>query len=317
MTSNSPVFETTNFEELRSKKFIFRLFGLHISHSKSPLLQNYLFGKLGLSWKYELYESSDIDAFKKVLRGDDCIGSAVTMPNKVVMTEHVDFVDDDAKAVGAINTIYTRKEKDTGKTLYIGTNTDTYGIRDSFLYNAPEVVEISKKSNKPGLVYGGGGACRSAVYALNEFLGCSKVYVINRFALEVEAVREGMVKGGFEGEIVHVSTPEQAASLEKPNLIVCTVPDFAPLTDEEKTARETLEVFIGSQDKGAVLEMCYHPKPLTRLYNEFKAANWQVIGGMEAMIYQGFAQQSLWTGYSLEEMPVKDVVDYVYKNSSS
>lgn len=317
MASNSPILGKSNFEELRTKTFTFRLFGLHIGHSKSPLLQNYLFKKLGLNWRYELYESSDIDAFKKVLQGEDCIGSAVTMPNKVVMAEHVDFVDSDAKAVGAINTIYTRKEKNTGKTLYIGTNTDTYGIRDSFLYNAPEVVKKSKGSNKPGLVYGGGGACRSAVYALNEFLGCSKVYVINRFAEEVEAVREGMVKGGFKGEIIHVSTPEQAATLEKPSLIVCTVPDFAPLTEEEKTARATLEVFIGSQERGAVLEMCYHPKPLTRLYNEFKASNWQVIGGMEAMIYQGFAQQSLWTGYSLNEMPVKDVIEYVYKNANN
>lgn len=312
--SNNLVLETPNFEELRTQKFIFRLFGLHIGHSKSPLLQNYLFGKLGLNWKYELYESSDIDEFKQILHGEDSIGSAVTMPNKVVMTSHVDFVDDDAKAVGAINTIYTRKEKESGKVLFIGTNTDTYGIRDSFLYNAPEVVKKSKESKRPGLVYGGGGACRSAVYALHEFLGCSKIYIINRFALEVEAVRDGMVSGGFKGEIIHVSTPEQAASLEKPTLVVCTVPDFAPQTDEEKTARSTLEVFIASQEKGAVLEMCYHPHPITRLYKDFEAANWQVIGGMEAMIYQGFAQQCLWTGYSLNEMPLKDVISYVYEN---
>lgn len=306
--------ETPDFEELRTKKFIFRLFGLSISHSKSPLLQNYLFEKLGLNWRYELFESSDIDAFKQRLQGQDCIGAGVTMPNKVVMTEHVDAVDDDALAVGAINTIYTRIEKDTGKKLYIGTNTDTYGIRDSFLYNAPEEVKITQREQRPGLVYGGGGACRSAVYALHEFLGCSQIYVINRFPLEVEAVKNAMSKGGFKGEVIHVSTPEHAASLAKPNLIVCTVPDFAPLTDEEKTARSTLEVFIKSQDKGAVLEMCYHPKPLTRLYKEFEADGWKVIGGMEAMIYQGMAQQSLWTGYNLSELPTKDVIEYVYKN---
>jgi len=32
-------------------------------------------------------------------------------------------------------------------------------------------------------------------------------------------VREGMVKGGFKGEIIHVSSPEQAVSLEKPSMI--------------------------------------------------------------------------------------------------
>lgn len=317
------MFRTPDFSTLRKKNFTYRLFGEGTVHSKSPLTQNFLFAKLGLpNFKYESLDSLDVDNFVKLINSNGDAkteaelvfnGSAVTMPHKVVMTQYVDVIDDNAKAVGAINTIYIRFDK-TGKLLKIGTNTDTVGIRDSMQFNAPETVEASRKARAPGVVYGGGGACRSGVYALKEYLGCSKVYIINRFAHEVEVIAKLMAKNGFTGEIVHVQTPQQAAELEKPHLIVLTVPDFEAVTEEEKLARATLEVFIQQEEKGAVLEMCYHPKEITRLYTDFKNAGWNVIGGVEAMIYQGLAQQELWTGYPLSEMPVDEVVEYVHEN---
>lgn len=317
------MFREPDFATLRKRTFTYRLFGQGTVHSKSPLTQNFLFDKLGLpNFRYEPLDSVDVEAFIKLINsnGDaqsekDLVynGSAVTMPHKVVMTKHVDIVDNNAKAVGAINTIYVRFTDD-GKVLKIGTNTDTIGIRDSFLFNANSYVESSKKSAKPGLVYGGGGACRSAVYALKEYLGCLKIYIVNRFADEVKVIAELMGANGFTGEIIHVQTPEEAQKLEKPELIVLTVPDFEPVTDQEKLARSTLEVFIQQPEKGAVLEMCYHPRQITRLYTDFQNAGWKVITGVEAMIYQGLAQQVLWTGFSLEEMPVKEVVEYVHAN---
>ncbi|KAK6463009.1 hypothetical protein DFJ63DRAFT_334574 [Scheffersomyces coipomensis] len=301
--------------DIRSKPLKIKLFGKHIQHSKSPLLQNYSLKRLGLDWKYELFDSDDIALFKQFLNSDDCAGAGVTMPNKVRMFPHVDIVDDGAKAVGAINTIYIRYDNITNEKKFIGTNTDTIGIKNSFLYNAADLVKLSKDQGRAGLVYGGGGACRSAVYSLYQFLGCSKVYVINRFAEEVVAVRDEMIKGGFTGEIIHISTPQQAESLEtKPLLIVCTVPDFEPQSDKEKLARQTLQVFIDAKEKGAVLEMCYHPKPTTRLYAAFEKGDWKVISGIEAMIYQGLAQEVLWTGYKWDDIPVSEVIEYVYSN---
>lgn len=302
---------------IRKKDFLLHLFGEGISHSKAPLMHNYLFKKLGCDgYVYECLDSYGLDAFKELIAANKdskswsdlkYIGSAVTMPYKVAIIPHLDEIDENAKSVGAVNTIYVRFKD--GRAVNIGTNTDTVGIRDAFVFNVPEVAATAK--GKPGLVYGGGGACRSAVYALKEYLGCSKIYLVNRFASEVEKIQEEMAANGFTGEIVHIATPEQAKEVANPHLIVLAVPDFAPVTDEEKLARETLDVFINQENKGAVLEMCYHPTQITRLYLAFHEAGWDVVGGIEAMIYQGFAQQVLWTGYSLDEMPTKDVVDYV------
>lgn len=306
-----------NLETIRKKDFDLHLFGEGISHSKAPLLHNYLFKQLGCTgFKYACLDSYGMKNFIELLKAnEDCdsydslkyIGGAVTMPYKVAIIPHLDEIDENAKHVGAVNTIYVR-QKD-GKFINVGTNTDTIGIRDSFLFNTPE--EASRGKGKPGLVYGGGGASRSAVYALKAYMGCSKIYLVNRFASEVEAIKAEMAANGFDVEIVHIATPEQAQSVEPPHLTVLTVPDFAPESEEEKLARATLDVFIHQNEKSAVLEMCYHPVRFTRLYKAFEEAGWAVVGGIEAMIYQGFAQQVLWTGYSLEEMPTEEVIAHV------
>lgn len=312
-----------NFAALREKNFTYNLFGTGVNHSRAPILHNFIFQKLGLPHaQYVPLDSADVPAFCQLINSNAHAtseselvfnGLAVTMPHKVVMAEHVDVVDENARQIGAINTIYVRFDANQ-KALNIGTNTDTVGIRDAFLYNTRDVAEASIAAKLPGLVYGGGGACRSAVYALHAYLGCPTVYVVNRFASEVVELARLMKESGFQGEIVHVATPEQAQTLQAPKLVVLTVPDFEPTTAEEKTARATLEVFIQAPEKGAVLEMCYHPNPETRLYKDFGAAGWTVIGGAEAMIYQGLAQQVLWTGYAVSEMPVDAVREAVYKS---
>ncbi|GEQ71471.1 hypothetical protein JCM33374_g5155 [Metschnikowia sp. JCM 33374] len=273
---------------------------------------------------FSLLQSTDVDKFVEWISSNqkrgasaeaDLVfnGAAVTLPHKVIMTQHVDIIDVNAKAVGAINTIYVRFDN-SGTPLNIGTNTDTLGIRDSFLYNHKLAVESSKQAGKPGLVYGGGGASRAAIYALHTFLGCSKVYVVNRFVHEIELLAITMKENGFTGEILPVTTPKDAEGLEKPQLAVLCVPDFEPVTSEERNARATLEVFIQSPEKGIVIEMCYYPKSVTRLFTEFEKAQWKVISGIEPMIYQGIAQQVLWTGYSVEEMPVKEAIRHVYES---
>ncbi|KAM9895391.1 hypothetical protein OXX69_011034 [Metschnikowia pulcherrima] len=290
-----------DFETIRSKEFSYKLFGSKITNSKSPLLQNFILDKQRLPHKYELLQSTDVQMFVQHISGNKSAGAkkeadlvfngaAVTMPHKAIMADHVDIVDANAKGVGAINTIYVRfDEKNTP--LNIGTNTDTIGIRDSFLYNSKEAVEKNIKNGKPGLIY-----------------------VVNRFAHEIEALAQTMKENGFTGEIVAVTSPEQTQTLEKPELVVLCVPDFAPSTSEEKTARATLEVFIQSSEKGSVIEMCYYPHVITTLYKDFESAGWQVISGIEPMIYQGIAQQVLWTGYAVEEMPVKEAIGHVYQS---
>ena len=50
-----------------------------------------------------------------------------------------------------------------------------------------------------------------------------------------------------------------------------------------------------------MLEVCYHPKPRTGFYELAEKAWWKVLSGAELTIYQGVAQQVLWTETPLEQ----------------
>lgn len=310
-TTNLPSMDFTNlpptepFEQLRSKSCQFYLFGLHLGKSKAPLLCNTIFKQLGINWNYQIEETDQKSKFHERFASDNVIGSAVTMPNKVAFLSEVDHTDEIGTGVGAINTVYTRLSP-TGEKLKIGTNTDTVGIKESFLQT--EAAEIANLNNgAPGLVYGGGGASRSAVYALYKFFGCKQVYIINRDKGEINDLKASMNQSAPYIDIVHIETPEQANNCGQPKLAVLCVPNFPPSTPSEILAKETLSVFM-NRSTGAVLEMCYNPVVVTELYKEFEASGWIVISGITAMIYQGLTQISLWSGYSIKELPLEEAM---------
>lgn len=153
---------------------------------------------------------------------------------------------------------------------------------------------------------GGGGAARSAVYTMNKWMKCSQIYMVNRDKAEVDAVIESCKKSGFGDNIIHVSTAEQARALPGPAMAVGCVPDFPPVTAAEREARKVVEVmFQEKPEKGIILEMAYHPTVWTELAKLAEQSQWQVVLGVEAVIWQGIAQHMLWTGKSIEDIPVK------------
>lgn len=280
------------------------LFGYPIAHSMSPLVHDTSFRALDLKWSYSLLESKDIDDFIKRVREASCYGSAVTMPHKVAIIPYLDDLTAEGRDVGAVNTIFKR-QSDDGRTLLVGTNTDVIGIREAFFQNIPSSTQLFP--NRPGMVIGGGGAARSAVFALQRYLHCKPIYIVNRVAEEVEAVIAECTAKGFGHDLIHVQTVKQAEDLDAPGAIVACVPDVPPRTENEWQARNVLEMFFKKMKKGVMLEMCYHPSPDTTLGRLAKEAGWRVILGTEAMIYQGLEQDKLWTGSNLEALPVEGI----------
>lgn len=273
------------------------LCGYPIAHSRSPSLHHSIYSSFGKKWAQLLFETKDLQGFVSYLKRDPkCMGSGVTMPFKVAVIPLLDELTEEGKAIGAINTIFFKTAPD-GSRIYCGTNTDCIGIRDAFMNN----VAGSPYRGRPGLVVGGGGTCRAAIYALQKFMGCSPIYIINRDAEEVEAVLQECRAQGVADDLIHVSSTAQAEKLQPPGAVVSAVPDFSPRTDNEKNARAILSSFLDRGDNGALLEMCYHPSPDTEISAIANQAGWQVIGGIEAMIGQGFAQASLWTGIEINE----------------
>lgn len=280
------------------------LFGTPIAHSLSPLIHKSVYEKLNLNWAYFLHESSSIPSFLELTQDPKFFGAAVTMPHKVAIIPHLDELTPEGKAVGAINTVFLETTAD-GKRKLIGTNTDTIGVREALRQNV-SAEKFASFRGKPGLIIGGGGTSRAAVYTLKHFIGCSSVYFINRDPSEVQAVIAECERAGFGSNLIHVIDEAHAQTLEKPAVIVSAVPNFPPRTEAEITARKCVEIML-SGEKGALLEMCYHPSSDTEIARLAIASGWQVIEGTEAMIYQGLEQNKFWTGRPVEDMPVTEL----------
>ncbi|KAK7748214.1 Quinate dehydrogenase [Diatrype stigma] len=242
------------------------LFGHKLEASLSPLFHNTIYRELGLKWEQLRLDSSDIPQFLSLIQDPKFYGASVTMPNKVAIMEHLDEVTEECREVGACNTIFVReRDGDDGspqRRIYCGANTDVVGVREAFYQNVADPDAVFH--DKPAMVIGGGGAARSAVYALWKWMRATKIYLVNRDAAEVRAVMADCTARGYGGDafLVHLETVEQAAQADVlPGAIVACVPDLPPNTDEEKTARAVVETVLKKDRKGCMLEMCYNPSP--------------------------------------------------------
>ena len=211
----------------------------------------------------------------------------------------------EGEAIGAVNTIFLRNSP-SGKRLLCGTNTDCIGIREAVLQNVTKEMAAGFKG-KPGMIIGGGGTCRAAVYAVKNFFECSEVYLVNRDKSEVDQVIKECKSKGFGDTLRYVSTVEEAQALAAPAVIVSAIPDFEPKSEDEIRTRKVIETFLGKKEKGAILEMCYHPSPNTAVAALSKKEGWQLIEGTEAMIWQGLEQDKVWLRKRVSTLPVEEV----------
>ena len=282
------------------------LFGYPISHSHSPFLQNTTYGILSLPWRYTLFESKSVPEFLNLLHASNCVGSAVTMPHKVAIIPHLDGLLDEGRTIGAVNTIIISEVN--GQRTYTGTNTDCIGIRDGLL---SKPLPKEGQGSNAGMVIGGGGTTRAAVYALNKYLGCSPVYLVNRDDQEVQDVIDHFADT-LKVDLIHLSSVAEADKIGAPKYIVGAIPDFAPSTPAEVTVREIATNVFGKTEKGVFLDMCYKPR-WTTLLGIAKENGWKTVDGVEAMIGQGLAQISIWSGMKREDIPYEAVSKLVRK----
>jgi len=272
-----------------------------IQHSLSPKINGMLFKHANASWAYDLCETTDPKRFSEVLNQADCIGASVTMPNKVKFMTLVDEVTEEARAIGAINTVFNRLDAQ-GKRRKIGTNTDCVGIRETLRSRCASINEITM--GQPALVVGAGGAARSAIYALWTWLKPSEIYLVNRLKSEVQDLTSDLAKSMPGIKLRHVETIEEARSIKTPRAIIGTVPSEQPKDPGEILAWDICHTFLSrSGNKGAVLDMCYHPIR-TRLLEVAEQYGWKIMYGTEVLVQVVAAQNALW----VEKVPSADVV---------
>jgi len=110
--------------------------------------------------------------------------------------------------------------------------------------------------------------------------------------------------------LIHLSSLVAAERVDGPRYIVGAIPDFIPQTASEKLVREIATTVFGKIEKGVFLDMCYKPR-WTQLLEIARQNGWQTVEGLEAMIGQGIAQISIWSGIEKENIPSEKLGELV------
>ncbi|PWN21454.1 Shikimate dehydrogenase [Microstroma glucosiphilum] len=303
----------------------FTLFGKPVAHSLSPLLHNTAFGELGLPHHYERVETDVInDAVKDYIRSDNFGGASVTIPLKLDIIPLLDELTEDARAIGAVNTIIPIKTAGSATTKLIGDNTDWIAIRALCVKSLPLTVRGTKQFT--ALVIGAGGSARAALYAAHK-VGVSKIYLYNR-TRENALKLQRTLPADWSVEVVD-TLDESSFGDRPPQVIISNVPADGTSLDASSGAGVILPRSILTNAKGGVVvDMSYKPHhtpllELVRLENERheeerqdgiagaeKRGKWVAVPGLTILLEQGCHQFSKWTG---REAPRKVVEETCWK----
>lgn len=157
-------------------------------HSLSPVVQNAAFKEIGIDAQFGVFEipENEFAAFMEQVRSEPkgvfadaktdlpvthsayspCVisGLSVSAPYKEVIMNYMNEIDEDAKKIGAVNTVVNR-----GGFLY-GYNTDFIGA-----VKALKDVLVTLR-NKKFVIVGAGGAARAVVYGILKEGGIVEIY---------------------------------------------------------------------------------------------------------------------------------------------
>ena len=149
------------------------------------------------------------------------------------------------------------------------------------------------------MVVGGGGAARSAIYALWKWFRPSEIYISNRLDSEVEDIVRYFRKAIPGIRLRHLESVGSAEQVPAPYISIGTVPDYPPTQPGEILCAAICDAVLRKPEKGLLMDMCYMPSPQTKLMRTAENQGWNTVPGTDVLVRVCVAQQTLW----VEEVP--------------
>lgn len=193
----------------------FGLLGKKLEHSFSQRFFTDKFARERIDAVYSNFEISAIGDVQAILDNEGLSGLNVTIPYKEAIIPFLDTLSDEAKAIGAVNTVAFYD----GKT--IGYNTDAFGFHQS-------IKPFLTNKHERALILGTGGAAKAVAYVFRS-IGVD-VITVSRTPqggkeFPYEAINEHMLRAC---KVVVNCTPVGTF----PNVDDCVPFPFEYLTDE-------------------------------------------------------------------------------------
>lgn len=253
--------------------------GHPISHSLSPVLHRAAYEAVGLDWSYDAIDVDEPDLAEFLAGcGDEWGGLSLTMPLKVEGARLADFVEPQAKLVGAINTLVPSGQGEYRQ--WVGANTDIHGI-------VAAVGEAGCVAATTGIVLGGGATATSALAALGR-LGVTRPVVAVRSRARAGGLLRAASKMGLAVRLVDITDAGLPAAMAEADVVVSTVPHAG--------SEALADAFAGHAGRtpGVLLDVVYSP-PVSRLAAAWTAAGGSAVNGTRMLLHQAGEQFRLMT----------------------
>jgi len=259
---------------------IFAVAGNPVLHSKSPDMFNAAFKACALDAVYTRIAALKAEEIIECARDAGIAGINITSPFKEEIVQFLDDMEDDAKKIGAVNTVVFQGGRCKGY------NTDVAGVINAF--SAAKVRLAGRKA----AVIGAGGAARAAVLAL--LSEGAEVVIFNRTTEKARVLADAF--GCRASALERINDELTGIDI----LITCLPVDFGAVN-----ARLLKKGLV-------VLDANYSME--TSLVKGAKERGYKVIDGREWLLFQGAGAFAHFTGV---EPPVHVMRRALYRRTSA
>ncbi|BCQ09477.1 shikimate 5-dehydrogenase [Mycobacterium heckeshornense] len=244
------------------------ILGSPVAHSRSPQLHLAAYRALGLyDWTYERIECG-ADELPRLVGGcgPEWVGFSVTMPGKFAALAFADERTDRAELVGSANTLVRTPAG------WRADNTDIDGVTGALGAVSGHAV-----------VVGSGGTAPAVVAALAQ-LGADGLTVVARNPDKAARLVDLGVRLGVPTRFCGLDSPALSGAAAGASVLVSTIPADVAARYAEALANVPV-----------LLDVVYDPWP-TPLAVAVAAAGGRVVGGLQMLLHQAFAQVEQFTG---------------------
>jgi shikimate dehydrogenase len=255
--------------------------GSPIAHSRSPQLHLAAYRALGLDdWTYERIECG-ADELPRVVSGlgADWVGVSVTMPGKFAALRFAAERTARAELVGSANTLLQTPHG------WRADNTDVDGVMGAL-----------GEATGAAVVAGSGGTAPAVIVALAE-LGVTDITVVARNPDKAAGLVELATRVGATARFCDLNGGSLADAVAGAQVLVSTLP------------ADVAANYAGHFASAPVLlDAIYNPWP-TPLAAAVTAAGGRVIGGLQMLLHQAFAQVEQFTGLPAPRAAMEAALD--------
>ncbi|WP_165878413.1 shikimate dehydrogenase [Natranaerovirga pectinivora] len=279
----------------RSK--LFGVIGNPVEHTLSPELHN-TFGKLSNNNLIYVPFKVEKDKVKEAVEGlwaANVQGFNVTVPFKKDVIPHLVEIDEEARRIGAVNTM---KRLENG---YKGYNTDINGLYKSITSEGFDLKD------EDVIIIGAGGAAKAATY-MSAREGASAIYVLNRNVDNAQILVDSVKEYYPDAEINVLSTKDYKKLPDKKYIAIQTTPVGMSTYLEEAVIEE--DDFYKMIKFG--VDAIYEPAE-TLFMKKVVANGGHAINGLKMLVYQAVLSFEIWTGSYIDDEKSDELLRRLYK----